>query len=97
MAIAMLPFILALGMKVNLISLVTGVGHEKLNVLHRWLALLFGILSLIHAIPYVVEPVKRGGWELAREKFMSHPTYWNGVGAMACLFWLCVASMPFIR
>ncbi|TGZ76664.1 hypothetical protein EX30DRAFT_399121 [Ascodesmis nigricans] len=97
MAIAMLPFIIALGMKVNLVSLITGVGHEKLNVLHRWLAVLFGILSLIHAIPYVVEPVKRGGWQLAKEKFMSHPTYWNGVGAMACLFWLCVASMPFIR
>lgn len=97
MAIAMLPFIIALGMKWNMVSLVTGVGHEKLNVLHRWLSLLFAALSLIHAIPFIVEPVKEGGWALCKEKFMSHPTYWNGVGAMVCLFWLCVASLPFVR
>ncbi|KAI5804532.1 ferric reductase NAD binding domain-containing protein [Geopyxis carbonaria] len=97
MALAMLPFILALGMKVNLVSLVTGVGHEKLNVLHRWLGMLMGILSVIHAVPFVVEPVKNGGWALCKEKFMSHPTYWNGVGAFVCLFWLCIASQPFIR
>lgn len=96
-AIAQLPFVLALGMKANLVSVVTGVGHEKLNVLHRWLGMLMGVFSVIHALPYFVEPVKHGGWGLLKEKFEANWVYWNGVAALACLFWLCVASLPFIR
>jgi len=96
-AVAMIPFVVALGMKANLVSLVTGVGHEKLNVLHRWLGLLMGFLSIIHAIPFLVEPVVNGSWSDLKVKFMSNIVYWNGVGAFACLFWLCVASLKPIR
>lgn len=96
-AVAIIPFVLALGMKANAISLVTGVGHEKLNVLHRWGGVLMGLLAVVHAVPFLVEPVVHGGWGALREKMALHPTYWNGVGALACLFWLCVASLPFIR
>jgi hypothetical protein len=96
-AIAILPFVMALGMKVNLVSIVTGMGHEKLNVLHRWLGFLMGILSVIHALPFLVEPVVNGGWGKAKEKFMSNTVYLNGVGALACLMWLCVASLPSVR
>jgi len=97
LAVAMVPFVLALGMKVNLVSLVTGVGHEKLNVLHRWLGILMALLSAIHAIPYIVEPAVNGGWAHVKEKFMSNVVYWNGVGAFVCLFWLTAASVSPIR
>jgi hypothetical protein len=96
-AIAMLPFVLALAMKANLVSFVTGVGHEKLNVLHRWMGWMMGLFSVIHAVPFIVEPVKEGGWALVKTKFSANPVYWNGVAALACLFWLCVASLPFVR
>jgi predicted ferric reductase len=96
-AVAMIPFVVALGMKANLVSLVTGVGHEKLNVLHRWLGLLMGLLSIIHAVPFLVEPVVNGTWGDLKNKFMSNIVYWNGVGAFACLFWLCIASLKPIR
>ena len=95
--IAMLPFVLALAMKANMVSLVTGVGHEKLNVLHRWLGWMMGVFSVIHALPFIVEPVKQGGLVLLKEKFNANPVYWNGVAALACLFWLCVASLSFVR
>jgi hypothetical protein len=97
MAVAMIPFVIALGMKVNLVSLVTGMGHEKLNVVHRWLALLMGILAAIHAVPFIVEPAVNGGWSEVKAKFMSNVAYWNGVGAFCCMFWLCVASFTPIR
>lgn len=96
-AVAMIPFVIALGMKVNLVSMVTGVGHEKLNVVHRWLALLMGILATVHAVPFIVEPVVNGGWGQVKAKFMSNVVYWNGVGAFICMFWLCVASLTPIR
>lgn len=96
-AVAMVPFVIALGMKASLVSLVTGVGHEKLNVLHRWLGLLMGLLSVVHAVPFLVEPVVNEGWDALRTRFISNIVYWNGVGAFACLFWLCVASLKPIR
>lgn len=96
-ALAMTPFILMLGMKANLISLVTGVGHEKLNVLHRWLGFFMGFFSVVHTIPFIVEPLKQGGMDRLRVVWASHSTYWNGVGALVCVLWLCFGSLPFIR
>ena len=96
-AIAMLPFVLALGMKWNLIAIVTGIEQEKLNVLHRWSGWLMGLMSLMHALPYFVEMLKEGGREMVKQKFRENPVYWNGVAALCCLFWLCVASLPFVR
>jgi hypothetical protein len=58
-AVAMMPWIVALSMKANFIALLTGIGHERLNVLHRWLAYLCLLLSLIHTVPFYVQPV----WE----------------------------------
>jgi hypothetical protein len=98
-AVAMVPFVIALGMKVNPVGMLTGVGHEKLNVLHRWAGILMFILTLIHAIPYVVEPLVEGGAQTLHQKW-TRPgsiTYWNGVGAFACLLWLTVASLSPIR
>jgi hypothetical protein len=57
LAVALMPWIIATAMKANLISLITGIGHERLNVLHRWGAYICLILSLIHTIPFYVTPV----------------------------------------
>ncbi|KAL7270921.1 hypothetical protein RUND412_006354 [Rhizina undulata] len=77
-AIAMTPFIIALGMKANLISLLTGFGHERLNAFHRWLAFFQFFFALLHAIPFIVEPLKNGGAAQLSAVF-KHVTYWNGV------------------
>lgn len=96
-ALAMTPFVLMLGMKANMISLVTGVGHEKLNVLHRWLGFFMGFFALVHAVPFIVEPLRNGGYHTLKALFYNHVEYWNGVGALICLLWLCFGSLPFIR
>lgn len=99
-AVAITPFSIALGMKANWVSLVTGVGHERLNVLHRWLGLLCGVMAVIHTVPFLYEPVRDGGWGALREKLLhgkGNIYYWNGFAALACLLWLDVASLPFLR
>jgi hypothetical protein len=60
-AVAMMPWIVALSMKANFISMMTGIGHERLNVLHRWLAYLCLLLSLVHMIPFYITPVWTNG------------------------------------
>jgi len=58
-AVAMLPWLIALSMKANLISVSTGMGHERLNVLHRWGGWICLFLGLVHTVPFFVTPV----WE----------------------------------
>ena len=60
-AVALMPWIVALSSKVNFISILTGIGHERLNVLHRWLAYICLILSIIHTVPFYVTPVYDNG------------------------------------
>jgi predicted ferric reductase len=69
-AVAMMPWIVALSMKANFIAMLTGIGHERLNVLHRWLAYLCLLLSLIHTVPFYVQPVwEHGGLDVFQSYF----------------------------
>lgn len=69
-AVAMMPWLVALSMKANFISMLTGIGHERLNVLHRWGGWLFLFLSLVHTIPFYVTPIwDRGGYAVFRSYF----------------------------
>lgn len=72
LALSMLPWIIALSMKANLISLITSIAHERLNVLHRWAAYLFLLLSLIHTIPFYLH--NGDGAELRVYKSYFHET-----------------------
>lgn len=76
-AVAMMPWIVALSMKANFISMVTGIGHERLNVLHRWLAYICLLLSLIHTIPFYVTPIwEKGALRTFRTFFQNTQGYY---------------------
>lgn len=66
LAVALLPWIVALSTKANLITMVTGISHERLNVLHRWAAYICLVLSILHTVPFYITPI----WDkLARQSF----------------------------
>ncbi|OAA60555.1 metalloreductase transmembrane [Niveomyces insectorum RCEF 264] len=98
-AVAMTPWIIATSTKSNLLTLVTGIGPERLNVLHRWAGYLCLFLSLVHAIPFYVTPVWRdGGMAVFQPLFPAGMlVYGTGVACLVPLIWLCVASLPVIR
>ncbi|KAI1437029.1 ferric reductase like transmembrane component-domain-containing protein [Xylaria sp. CBS 124048] len=99
-AVAMTPWIIATSMKANLLALLTGIGPERLNVFHRWAGYLCLFLSLIHTIPFFVQPVwDDGGLQIYAKLFPqgSGVIYGTGVACLVPLGWLCVASLPFIR
>lgn len=80
-AVAMMPWIVGLSMKANFISLLTGIGHERLNVLHRWLAYLCLVLSLVHTVPFYVQPVwEHGGLSVFQSYFGSSGGVIYGTG-----------------
>lgn len=99
LAVAMVPWIVAMSMKANLVSLITGIGHERLNVLHRWGGYLCLILSLVHALPFYIQPAwEKGSMEVFKSYFSGGAVvYGSGIACLVPLIWLCVASLPSIR
>ncbi|PGH02725.1 hypothetical protein GX51_04459 [Blastomyces parvus] len=98
-AVALMPWIIGLSSKANLISLMTGIGHERLNVLHRWGGYLCLFLSLVHMIPFYITPVwENDGLEIY-EKLRTGNLYIyaSGLAAFAPLCFLCVHSLPMLR
>ena len=83
LAVAMVPWIVALSMKANLVSLVTGIGHERLCKFHRWGGYLVLLLSLIHAIPFYLQPAREEG---AMAVFKSYFPSGSGVYTTGELF-----------
>lgn len=82
LAVAMMPWIVALSMKANFISILTGMGHERLNVLHRWAAYICLLLSLIHTIPFYITPIyDRGGYAVFKSFFANQHFYVYGTGS----------------
>ena len=82
LAVAMIPWIVALSMKANFISILTGIGHERLNVLHRWAAYICLMLALIHTIPFYITPIwDKGGYAVFRSFFANQHFYVYGTGA----------------
>ncbi|RYP46882.1 hypothetical protein DL768_006979 [Monosporascus sp. mg162] len=99
-AVAMTPWIIATSMKANLLTLITGIGPERLNVFHRWAGYLCLFLALVHTIPFYIQPVwDDGGMDVFERLFPegSGIIYGTGVACLVPLVWLCVASLPVIR
>lgn len=97
MALGLMPFIYVLGSKVNFISLLTGVSHEKLQVYHQWLARFMLFLATVHVIPFIYQPLAESGAAGLRNVFFSDSINTTGVVAYVCLFVLSFASMTGIR
>ncbi len=100
-AVAMTPWIIAASTKTNVLTFITGIGPERLNVLHRWAGYLCLFLSLVHAIPFYVQPVwDDGGLAVFQSLFPNNSStmvYGTGIACLVPLIWLCVASLPIIR
>lgn len=99
-AVAMTPWIVATSTKANILTLITGIGPERLNVFHRWLGYLCLFLSLVHTVPFYIQPVwEDGGMDVFQALFPpgSGIIYGSGIACLVPLAWLCVASLPIIR
>ncbi|KAF8244418.1 hypothetical protein K440DRAFT_14090 [Wilcoxina mikolae CBS 423.85] len=101
MAFACIPILVALAGKANLVTLLTGISHEKLNVVHRWVAWMSFGLSLVHTIPFFVASYHDGGYAEVREEFyvdaMRGSNEYSGAPPLAILLGLCIFSLQPIR
>ena len=99
LSVAMMPWIVALSSKANFITIVTGIGHERLNVLHRWAGYLSLFLALVHAVPFWVQSARDAGGFAIFKLYFSQQYYIfsTGIAALVPLIFLCVHSLPYVR
>lgn len=83
-----------LGTKANLISALTGVPHEKLQVFHHWTSYAMFVLALIHTFPFIVLHIQEG--DMVSE-WNTSLVYWTGVAALIPQAYLTFMSLPAIR
>lgn len=110
MAIALTPIIVTLGRKFNIITMITGINREHLNLLHRYVGYTYLVLSIVHTILFIVKPLHDGGAKALYEEFyqpdsyeVSSPTHskldgnstqYTGIAPLTTLIFLCLFSVP---
>ncbi|OCF42658.1 hypothetical protein I317_03517 [Kwoniella heveanensis CBS 569] len=94
LAMATLPFVYVLGSKRNIISVLTGVSHEKLQVLHQGAAFNFTYMSLVHTIAAIIRARQEKGLVYATQ---TNEVYVSGFVALSPLLVLFVGALPPFR
>lgn len=97
MATALTPFIYVLSGKSNMISLLTGISYEKLNSTHQYVGVAAFILSIIHTIPFIYQPLQEGGTAALKAACNDSTYYMSGIPPLVLLAWLCMASKKWVR
>ncbi|KAL1746923.1 hypothetical protein HDZ31DRAFT_80856 [Schizophyllum fasciatum] len=88
-AMGIMPFMIAFATKVNFVGILTGTSHERLQVLHRWSALLMYIAALVHTLPFIYCDLRDGVW---KERYNGKLYYWSGFLALAPQSYLVLLS-----
>ncbi|KAF7364517.1 Ferric reductase transmembrane component 5 [Mycena venus] len=92
-AISQVPFIFALGTKNNVVGIFLGMGYEKLNFLHRFVARLAIISAHLHGLGYIYK------WCLANNFMQEIAQPKNYFGLVLLLSFDCIllTSLAFVR
>ena len=84
----------ALSTKANLISGLTGIAHERLQVFHHWTSYAMFVLALIHTFPYIIYHIWKGDM---MHQWKTSIVYWTGIASLVSQTYLTLMSLPFIR
>ncbi|KAF2724681.1 hypothetical protein K431DRAFT_281633 [Polychaeton citri CBS 116435] len=96
--VAMTPITLALSGKYNLVTMLTGISYEKLNVLHRWAGYIYLFFGTVHTVPFLVNALASGGWKRVYYQIYYVGSYeYTGIAPFAVLVFLSTFSIPWIR
>ena len=92
--VTQMPLVFLLSMKTNPIGLITGISHERLNWLHRWVARTMFVTATMHGFHFYTEWVIADFVELEL-KIMPMVKY--GLGGWGILLWMLITSFYPVR
>lgn len=91
---AQMPLVFMLSSKVNIIGLMAGTSHERLNWLHRWVGRTMLVTATMHGFHFYSQYVQADFWQ---DELRMMPMVKYGLGAWAVLLWTAVASFAPLR
>lgn len=94
---ALIPFVFILSGKTNLISQLTDISYEKLNVYHRWVSWMCCFLGWVHTVPFYIQAVREGGRARLAWFEKNEPLFRNGIPPLVFLTILTIFSHSYIR
>ncbi|PGH13359.1 hypothetical protein AJ80_06353 [Polytolypa hystricis UAMH7299] len=94
MAISMLPLVILLSGKNNIIGLLTGTSHERLNWLHRWISRTLWLVTTIHMCFWFRS---WGRYNYIIVKLKTDPFTQTGFAAWCVLTFIVLVSMAPVR
>lgn len=97
MATALTPFVYVLSGKSNMITFLTGISYEKLNVYHQYVGVAAFVLSVIHTIPFIYQDLQEGGAKNLHLGFTQDFAYYSGIPPLILLGLLCILSKAWFR
>ncbi|KAI0405430.1 arginyl-tRNA synthetase [Xylaria palmicola] len=92
--ITQVPLLYLLASKTNMIGLIIGTSHERLNWLHRWVARTMFVTATVHGFYFWAEWVK---YDIVEDELATLSTIVPyGLGAWGILLWMTITSFkPF--
>ncbi|KAK8153757.1 ferric reductase like transmembrane component-domain-containing protein [Phyllosticta citrichinensis] len=103
-AFGLLPITVALAGKANFVTLLTGISHERLNVVHQWVGWMMFVVSCTHAFPFFVASYRdvggNGGYQRVKLEFYRDAmgvSEYSGTPPFGMLFGLCILSIRQVR
>lgn len=94
---ALVPIIFILSGKSNIISQLTGISYEKINVYHRWVSFMCCLLGWVHTIAFYYQAVYEGGYARLQFEMHNNSFFVNGIPPLLFLTILTVFSHSYIR
>ena len=98
-SVSLLPWIILTSSKANILTFLTGIGHERLVVIHRWTAYICAMFAVIHAVPYWYQSIRdEEGFAVFKLYFrQQYYIFTTGIAAIAPLTFLVLHSLPILR
>ncbi|KIJ60791.1 hypothetical protein HYDPIDRAFT_170073 [Hydnomerulius pinastri MD-312] len=92
-AMSQIPVVYVLGTKNNVLGMCVSMGYEKLNYIHRFVGMMFVLLSNVHAVGYIYEWTFQGKFST----YMKDPANIWALVALLALDVLFIFSTSFWR
>jgi len=86
-SLACLPFVLLFATKASLVTAVTGISHERLQIAHRFASYLMFASAIVHTVPLAVI-----GHHAGMAVDWTELYYWTGIAALIPQAWLTFGS-----
>lgn len=76
-----------------MVTLLTGLGHEELNVFHRWFGWSVFGLSVAHRVPFLVAPLYDGGYSALHKWFYKPGGFEVKKDPVVLVLWLLILEL----